>query len=189
MTVSCYFISILVFCKHFRQSLVCHQWYVFLVFLDLLTINFDFRGESEFSYPSSPNGSRCTVADTKPLPSPPATESTNPTPSQSSDSPRHFGVTTLQKIFRSLTPSNVWSDTDDKVISVSDKPDSDSVVVEDLTVYPDELPAVVEPLKVADSPTIHLTKRGRETSQLFNPATEAITLVDGLGDASFGTPV
>lgn len=163
--------------------------------INLLMIIFDFRGESEFSYPSSPNGSRCTVADTKPLPSPPATESTNPTPSQSSDSPRHFGVTTLQKIFRSLTPSNVWSDTDDKVISVSDKPDSDSIVVEDgqtvqdLTVYPDEPLAVVEPLKVADSPTIHLTKRGRETSQLFNPATEAITLVDGLGDASFGTPV
>lgn len=148
------------------------------------------------------------VADNKPLPSPPspptATESTNPTSSQS-DSPRHFGVTTLQKIFRSLTPSGVWSDTKDKVISVSDKPDdSDSVFVEDsqafedLKVLPDEPlaveplavePLAVEPLKVADSPTIHVTRRGRAMSQLFNPETEAITLVDGLGDASFGTPV
>ncbi|KAG8307374.1 hypothetical protein J6590_023145 [Homalodisca vitripennis] len=155
------------------------------------------RGESECSYPSSPTGGHPTTTDSKqfssPLTPPTTTESTNATPSQT-ESPRNFGVTTLQKIFRSLTPSGVWLEgIEDKIINVNEKTDNgsvdvDSKVISDLKVHPVEAIPPESP-KLTDSPRIHMSTKGRETSQLFHPETEAMTLIDGLGDASFGTPV
>lgn len=137
------------------------------------------------------------------LPSPPSP--THPTVTLPS-SPMHFGVTTLQKIFRSLTPSEAWPEvSEDKVISVGEKIVSDSAqeATEELRVQPIEprtLPIKqvqdfqVQPVnslgpKVMDSPTIHVRRKVRTTSQVFHPDTESVTLIDGLGDASFGTPV
>lgn len=124
-----------------------------------------------------------------PPPSPP-TPTTTATPSQS-ESPRNYGVTTLQKIFRSLTPSIVWPEgVEDKIIFVSEKTDNenrsdDSKVSNNLQIHPVE----TELPKTVDSPTVHMVRKSRETSQLFHPETEAMTLIDGLGDCNFGTPV
>lgn len=137
------------------------------------------------------------------LHSPPSPTPPTITPSPS---PMHIGVTTLQKIFRSLTPSETWPDvSEDKVISVGEKIVSDSAqeATEELRVRPIDqrtLPVQqvqdlkVQPVpslasKVMDSPTIHVRRKVRTTSQVFHPDTESVTLIDGLGDASFGTPV
>lgn len=119
----------------------------------------------------------------KPPPSlPTTTESTNPTSSQN-NSPLNFGVTTLQKIFRSLTPSGVWPDGSEEkpAWTDSDVKLNDNKTLKETTAFP----------VLDSSPTIMLEKKtsGRDTSQLFHPETEAMTLVNGLGDASFGTPV
>lgn len=122
--------------------------------------------------------------------SPPTPTTTTATPSQT-ESPRNYGVTTLQKIFRSLTPSVVWPEgVEDKIIFVSEKTNNDSGNVDSKTSHNLQIhPVEMESPKAVDSPTVHNIRKGRETSQLFHPETEAMTLIDGLGDSSFGTPV
>lgn len=149
------------------------------------------RAESECSYPSSPSGQHITVVEEKLLPSPPATiDSPNTTPSQT-NSPRNFGVTTLQKIFRSLTPSGVWlENTEEKKDIESDVKMNNNIkkTKEDSNRMKKESNSFPIP---NSSPDITLEKKlqSRDTSQLFHPDTEAVTLIDGVGDANFGTPV
>ncbi|XP_039300559.1 uncharacterized protein LOC120355880, partial [Nilaparvata lugens] len=210
------------------------------------------RGESECSYPTSPIATQQQhkdvttdeVTERTPLeqddppeaPSaersvhittadPPSPAPTTATPS-SVVSPKHFGVTTLQKIFRSLTPSGVWSDGTEEESNDNNETGDD----EDKPLTPD--PPTKAPslnrFKPVSSPSdnaanindnieeIILRQGGtsivaqrmvpnrknqdggiprwreqlqKESSQLFHPETEAVSLVDGHGDATFGTPV
>lgn len=147
------------------------------------------RAESECSYPSSPSGQHITVVEENQIPSPLAVESPNTTSSQT-DSPRNFGVTTLQRIFRSLTPSGVWlENADERKDFESDiKTNSNNKSKEDYSSKNKESSSFPIPNSSPDI-TLETKPQSRDTSQLFHPDTEAVTLIDGVGDANFGTPV
>ncbi|XP_075234020.1 Golgi-associated PDZ and coiled-coil motif-containing protein-like isoform X2 [Lycorma delicatula] len=237
------------------------------------------RDGSECSYPSSPsahpqvvvnnNDTSTKIETTLPLPVPPhlsqknENKLTNIVPSNQQQlqqqpthllSPRHFGVTTLQKIFRSFTPSGVWSDgTEEESKDANDDDDDDDVDVDvDVDDDDDDIKSMQSlnriQLKVIDNndnddandnnikiinndnikinntdfkhdtddeendkkvllkihqPAVNVNaekdcnkrfetrwiEQRDSSQQLFHPETEAVSLVDGLGDASFGTPV
>uniref|UniRef100_A0A1B6DRB8 PDZ domain-containing protein n=1 Tax=Clastoptera arizonana TaxID=38151 RepID=A0A1B6DRB8_9HEMI len=136
------------------------------------------RAGSEYSYSCSP--SNLMLTEDLPI-NLPSSDLIDP-PSSQTNSPLNIGVTTLQKIFKSLTPSAVRdSSTDKQGWTESDVKSKDSKTVTETTTF--------QVLDSSPKITLETKTAGKDTSQLFHPETEAMTLVNGLGDASFGTPV
>lgn len=127
----------------------------------------------ESSYTSSPPTSKTNppsswtsdVADSNSKPT--SESSARPEPT----SPLHIGVTTLQKIFRTLSPSGPWKETEH-----DNHPNQSKTVT---TFYNDTYVSHKTGGKSKD--------RHKNDKQVYCP--EVNNYVDGMGDASFGTPV
>ncbi|RZF36335.1 hypothetical protein LSTR_LSTR011971 [Laodelphax striatellus] len=197
------------------------------------------RGESECSYPTSPiashkDATNCNTDDRGTNNEEPAATAERSVHISTTEpqlsappavvSPKHFGVTTLQKIFRSLTPSGVWSDgteeesndnnetgddeksptAGDNRLNLSDDVTSPEAATKSVNNINDNIEEIIlrqGGTSIVAQRMLPSNRKGvdgvprwreqlqKESSQLFHPETEAVSLVDGHGDATFGTPV
>ncbi|KAK9512593.1 hypothetical protein O3M35_000984 [Rhynocoris fuscipes] len=106
-------------------------------------------------------------------------ENQSPVKKQEPLSPLHIGVTTLQKIFRTLTPSGVWKDQESEIDGKSSDHNN-----------------IKHNVNVQNSHSHHYIinkssdkQRNVDKQQIYYPDPVANNYIDGFGDASFGTPV
>ncbi|BET01104.1 Golgi-associated PDZ and coiled-coil motif containing [Nesidiocoris tenuis] len=123
-------------------------------------------------------------------------------------SPMHIGVTTLQKIFRTLSPSGPWKDQQDSPTPSSDRPSPESLELQNHQNHQYQIQQIQNSQHVQKHHQQHQSKtvttffndtyvsskmsgktkeRHKSDKQVYCP--EVNNYVDGVGDASFGTPV
>lgn len=133
-----------------------------------------FRDASESSYTSSPHMSENQEESIEKKST--NIDNSSPVKKQEPISPLHIGVTTLQKIFRTLTPSGVWKEQESEVDGKTSNDQSKNNI------------------NIPNSQSQHYFLNKSESQRndkqkIYYSDTVANSYVDGFGDASFGTPV
>ncbi|XP_073981232.1 Golgi-associated PDZ and coiled-coil motif-containing protein-like [Rhodnius prolixus] len=132
------------------------------------------RDASESSYTSSPHMSENQEESIEKKST--NIDNSSPVKKQEPISPLHIGVTTLQKIFRTLTPSGVWKEQESEVDGKTSNDQSKNNI------------------NIPNSQSQHYFLNKSESQRndkqkIYYSDTVANSYVDGFGDASFGTPV